>query len=79
MSKRVPVSERAVLQRLNRHLKKDGEMVRKTRAGSRAYQDLGPYHAVDLSQNIVTRLNVDIEAWAREAGVLAAWETLVSD
>ncbi len=77
-SKQVPVSRRALIARLNRHLKKDGECLRTSR-GERARQDLGDYFVIDVSKNHVINKDVDLEDLGRELGVLAAFEKLTDD
>lgn len=78
---KVPVSERALLQRVNRRLAKDGEQLRTARrfrdgVDSHETSKLGRYYALDLSRNIVTAAHVNLENRARELGVLKAWEAL---
>jgi hypothetical protein len=71
---KVIVSERAILQRINRVLSKEGEMLKKSRP---AYQtEIGDFYLIDLERNFVIKKDVDIEALARKKGVLAGWETL---
>lgn len=76
---KAPVAERALLQRINRALVKEGEVVKKTRPGSRLEQDVGEYYGVDTGRNFVSRKHVDLEALGRELGVLADWEALATD
>ncbi|MGJ7552644.1 hypothetical protein ACSFBI_01495 [Variovorax sp. RB3P1] len=84
MSKRkhpvqVPVTERAVLQRLNRHLARENDplFVRTTREGSRASSSLGRYYAVNLRTNVVDAYGIALEVWARDVGALKPHEVLV--
>lgn len=72
------VSERAVLQRVNRALSHWDLRVRKTVRGSRAEFDLGEYFEVD-TRNCCTHSNIDLESWARNLGVLKDYETMRSD
>jgi hypothetical protein len=80
----VPVTMRAVLQRLNRKLAKDDEKMVKAR-GSRAIADLGEFYILresyvgGSSLTYVAHKNVDPVSWARESGVLADWEKVVDD
>jgi hypothetical protein len=67
---------RALLQRINRKLKKEGEMLC---AARRWTPDLGNYYAVDLRGNYITAANVDPESWGREMGVLRPWEAVEQD
>lgn len=83
----VPVTERAVIQRVNRKLaEKHGKIpsspptarvvLKKTR-GWNAVQNLGEFYTLDVYSNTVLDTHVDLEAEARELGALADWETLV--
>ena len=74
--KKVPVTRRALLQRINRALKKDGEMLKATR-GERARQDLGDYYIIDLNLNAVLHKDVDLESCGRDLKVLQKFERLV--
>ena len=75
---KVAVSMRAVIQRLNRKLHADDEMVRASR-GARALQELGEFYVVDTRINGVRCSNVDPEDMARELGVLKAWEAVTPE
>jgi hypothetical protein len=72
---KVPVSERAVLQRVNRKLKPDLEQVRKWRGG----QYVGGYYYLNLERNWCKIENLDLEGFARELGVLADWEAMTRE
>ncbi len=76
--KRAPVSTRAVIQRISRKL---GEFkkLKKCRADSRWYSDLGAYYIVDEDHNTIVRSHVDLETLARELKVIEAWEAIVED
>lgn len=79
---KIPVGERAVLSRLNRRLKKDERVVKKSRQGTRAYAELGEFYMLDLSisgTGFVVEKDVDIDALARELGVLGVAEEIRSD
>ena len=71
---KTPVSERALLLRINRRLKSDLEAVKKTRGGPRRFSDLGDYYWVDYRRNFMLNHHLDLEAVGREMGVLAEWE-----
>src|SRR4029450_4286355 len=73
---KVPVSERALVQRLNRHLSKEGQVLKKLR-GERWRGDLGDYYIVDEHRNIVAASHGNPGASAQELSVLAAWETVL--
>jgi hypothetical protein len=73
----VPVSERALVQRLRRVLAKDGVRL----LANRGRHDLGPvtigpYYIVDSNQ-IMTDHCVDLVEYGRKLGVLRPWEQLV--
>jgi hypothetical protein len=67
------VSCRALIQRLNRVLTKDGLLLKKTK-GTRAQKQLGDYFLIDVKRNFVAEMRVDLERLGRKRGVLAAWE-----
>lgn len=69
----VPVSTRALMQRINRKLKGDDRMVKPTR-GERAKRDLGDYYVLDLNKNAILHRNVDLGALGRELGALLPFE-----
>jgi hypothetical protein len=71
---KVPVSERALVARLNRRLARDGEVVRKNR--SRQDWELGEYYLLDIAHNSIPAKNIDIEVLGRELGCLRAREKL---
>jgi len=73
---KVPVSERALIQRINRKLRPDDEILKVAR-GARAEQDCGRYYIVDFRKNIMMTKDVDPEALARELGVLRDYEQVV--
>lgn len=67
------VSIQALIKRINRRLRKDGERIATTR-GERWRPELGDYYAKDIDRNVVTQKHVDPEAWGRDLGVLRAHE-----
>lgn len=74
----VPVTVRAVLQRINRKLAPESQVVRKTR-GSRAIQDLGEYYLLDWNRNVVLDSRVDVERLGRKLKLVGDWESVVAD
>ena len=72
---KVPVTMRALMQRINRKLKKE-EVILKTLRTQRYEPDLGRYYAVNMQTNLITAQHVDPEQWGRELGVLRRWEVL---
>lgn len=75
---KVPVTERALVQRINRAVHDDDLMLRKPRS-ERVRITLGTYYLVDWRRNFVTDKDVDLEAYGRELGVLNDWETLAEE
>ena len=71
---RVPVSERALVQRINRVLAKDYEVLRRPRGRSRG--ELGRYYRLSTFHNVVKDKSVNLEALGRELGCLQEWERL---
>jgi len=72
---KVPVSERAIIQRINRVLAKDGEMLKKSRP-NKYINELGDFYRLDIRKNFIVEKDVDLQALARETKSLAEWETL---
>lgn len=71
-----PVSERALVARINRALAKQHESLRRCRMGTQAFNDLGAYYVLDVYRNHVLATHVNIEALGRELNVLGVGETL---
>jgi hypothetical protein len=74
---RVPVSARAILQRINRKLKPDWKQLN-TGRGWLLERTVGRYYVIDIRRNCVTQQYVDVEDPARELKVLQSWEQLES-
>ena len=72
----VPVTSRAIIQRINRVLAKDLQVLKATR-GERAQLDFGDHYVLDQSRGFVVDTHVDIEEMARGLGVLKDYEELV--
>ena len=73
---KVPVSVRAIIQRLNRKLKEKGQILKATRDGSAAEVDMGKYYIIDIDRNILMYHHTDLENCARNNGALAEWEAI---
>jgi hypothetical protein len=71
----VPVTPRALSQRVGRALEKQGERLLANRRPV-PVPDLGNYYTVDLKKNSVARAHVDLEEIGRELGVLKPYESL---
>ena len=73
----VPVTMRAIVQRINRKLAADGyRRLKQSRGRPWKYldHDVGTWFLVDGSRNCVERTHVDPEEFAKELGVLKPWE-----
>jgi hypothetical protein len=75
---RIPVSQAALLRRINRRLVVNGEKLRRTR-GKKAVAQMGSWHVLDIRARRVVDGHVDIEELAREIGVLREWEFLAKE
>jgi hypothetical protein len=71
----VPVSTRALVQRINRKLKAEGRALRTPRGG-RARKSLGYHYILDVNRNAVVAHWCDLEKLGRDMGVLEAFESL---
>jgi hypothetical protein len=74
---KVTVTERALIQRINRKLAKDGEKLRTTRGHFEP--SLGRHYVIDLNRNFVVRKQFDLEELGRQLNVLQPWEDLADD
>jgi hypothetical protein len=72
---KVPVSRRALIQRINRRLAKDDQRLCVSR-GSSLPSD---YHVVDTHRNAVVTHVQSLEAYGRETKALADWERLEAE
>lgn len=75
MSKKIgiSVSERALIQRINRKLKEDNQKIRKPKT---YHPEVGEYYIVDYLENHVVQTNVNLEKLARDVKALAPYEYL---
>lgn len=73
-NRKVPLTARALLQRINRKLLPDSERIVKTR--SRWVSTVGDYFRIDLNKNAVVDHDVNLENLGRELGVLRPYEAL---
>lgn len=74
-TKTVPVTRRAVMQRVNRKLGQRNEALRAWRTSSQEYTAGDLYH-LDFDANAVLDVNVDLEPFARQVGALQRWEEI---
>ena len=68
-----PVTERALAQRINRALAKEGQALHANRSTER---DIGGWYIVDLRHNRIEATHVELETLGRELGVMKPWECL---
>jgi len=73
-SNTVPVTKRALIQRIDRKLRKDAGMMKITCPGTQAAQELGRYYVVD-SRNYVVNGHDDLESVSRELGCWPSMST----
>jgi hypothetical protein len=71
----IPLTQRALYQRLARALARSGRTLRKTRAAP-ARSAIGDYYVVD--RNGIVAHHVDLVQLAREIGVLQSYEHLIA-
>ena len=73
---KVPVSERAILARLNRKLSADGLVVRRCKETTRNYATLGAFYVVDINRKAIRAKRINLVEYARKVGVLTDAEAL---
>jgi hypothetical protein len=74
----VPVTVRALLQRVNRALQEDDKVLKSSR-GARAEAELGRFYMIDQRRNVIVDKAVDLDALARKLGALKEYEHLVDE
>ncbi len=70
-----PVSKRALLQRINRALREQGQMV-KTLRGERWRNELGDHYLLDFDRNVIIGKHVDLVDLGKNLKVMRPWEHL---
>ena len=78
MAKRVKISVRAAIQRINRKLKPKGRVL-KTARTEQAEDDYGRYYVIDLRRNGVVDMHVNLDDIGSELYVLADWEEVANE
>jgi hypothetical protein len=73
----VPITFRALQQRLNRRLAHEGQILKKARG--RYATQVGAWYVVNGRLHRVDQCHVDPVALAQELGVLHDWETVVNE
>jgi len=71
--KKVPVGMRALTQRINRALAKDGQKLVTSRSNMEK-SNFGNWYIVDISTNAVDAYHCELETLAKECGVLKPYE-----
>ncbi len=75
-----PVTERALIRRINRILARDAKVLHLCRRDSQWFRNLGRYYQVDQNNHICgptwVTTPADLEAYAREIGALGPDEAL---
>jgi hypothetical protein len=83
MSDKVKLTVRALEARAKRYaLTKDNEILRKCKADSRWYPDMGDYYFVDASTNAVSARGWNLHnliEWCSEEGILKPFEEVLID
>jgi hypothetical protein len=69
---KVPVTKRALLQRLNRVLKPLGMLLKKTKGAPATL--LGEFYVVNTKRNVIAQKKINLEKLGRKHKVLAPWE-----
>jgi hypothetical protein len=72
----VPVTMRALTQRINRKLAERGEKLIKAR-GAAARVEVGEWYVLDTNRNVLVLMRVSPESLGRKLGALEAWERVV--
>jgi hypothetical protein len=75
----LPVTERALLQRLRRAMREDGDrLIVNRKPWQHEPANVGRFYIVDAN-GIMTNHNVDLGKLARALGALKPWERLLDD
>jgi hypothetical protein len=69
---KVPITKRALLQRLNRVLKPSAKLLKKAKATQARL--MGEFYVVDTKRNAIAQKKVNVEKLGRKHKVLAPWE-----
>ena len=77
-AERLRVSDRTIIQRINRKLASENQKLKKRGHGQRR-GDLGDYYIVDSRNNSIMATHVDLMGLGQELEVLDLGETIVFD
>lgn len=69
---KVPITERAAIQRINRKLKPNGLIFKKSR--SLAMASLGDYYVIDATRNAVKWSCLSLTSFGHKVGAIEEWE-----
>ena len=75
---KIPVSERALVARINRKLAHDGEKLYKSRT-MWANLMVGDHYILDVERNFTSGQPVDLKSLGKKLGVLKPYERLADD
>ncbi len=79
MEKKVPVSQRAIMARINRALAKEGQALRISRSNAEK-SNFGYSFIVDVNRNVVEAWGIeDFGKLAKEIGVIKDFEEVIED
>lgn len=73
---KIPISRRALIQRVNRKLRAVDTLLKTCPETSRYHAELGDYYTVSLRLNSVEDKDVVLDVLARELGALKPYEAL---
>ena len=74
----VPVTLRALTQRINRKLATEGQKLLAAR-GETQKAEVGNHFIIDTEKNVVVAKNVDLEKLGKKLGVIKPFETLAEE
>ena len=77
VTEKKPVTERALLARINRALRVSGRVIKATREDSPAFRQTGRYYLLDLGANGIIGHDVDLERFARGMSVIHPHEMMI--
>jgi len=73
---KVKLSQRAVIQRINRKLAKQDQKLNTSRMKSAGIHDMGRYYIVDTYRNAVVDSQINLETMGRKLGAIAEYEEI---
>ena len=77
--RKVPVTMRALIQRINRKLAPNQKLKKCRHPSLETTTRPGEFYVVDMRRNFVIDLDADPEKMGRELGVLEPWEAVVDE